>query len=817
MTTMSWEQLVEGNPRLQRRIRRAGGRNADLLSLIRDALAASGADGVVIAGSPLDVVDSADLASHGLVRSGEVVRTSLWWPSWLEGGRLPVGAASSRREVRQSVRAVPADRFYSRFMGHADYRSAGQRLAVRCAASSGSGDVITCVLPTGSGKTDVFVLRALQLRPRQTLVIVPTVSLALDLERRVRGLLDTTEQFAYVGGLNDEAKASFRERVKSGEQWLTITSPEAACTALSVAFERSAETGRLGLIVIDEAHIVADWGDDFRLEFQTFAALRRRFLETAPPGRAPTTMLFTGTLDQRGYDTLRSLFPGGHEVLVADQSTRPEPEWWSAYCESEAIKRERLLEAVAHLPRPLLVYTSLHSSPRSTTVNAVAQWLSEAGYRAVRRVAGDASSAQRSAAVDGLRLASNDGDGDVDIVVATSAFGMGVDIDDVRAVVHVCVPESVNRLYQEVGRAGRDGRATTSLVLWTDADREVAAGLAEAMQISASLAWTRWERMRHGARRGHRLSIDLTTPHPGVVYPFSDANRYWNVQTLLGMQRAGMIDLHWAGAPDVEFEHDEDERARAFEVRSTTVEVEVLQGDLSQRTFEKRFHAARHAVISSGDASYASALEFLEMMVSGDHQECSNERLAMHYSFVDNEGGLVGVAVQCGGCPSCRRAGKSVRRPLDRPHSAGRVSSRPGNVEPLFGGRGIACIRRSGADEEFEASFMRRLAERRTLRVVGTPPLAKDESPFPESTIVWWETPREFSAARHDPTDVLTLVDADSIASDADLEVTLEKLVRTSRALVLTSADRLDPADGRFWLYERYSPIWTFELALGQI
>ena len=67
-----------------------------------------------------------------------------------------------------------------------------------------------------------------------------------------------------------------------------------------------------------------------------------------------------------------------------------------------------------------------------------------------------------------------------------------MDIPDVRGVIHLCVPESVDRLYQEVGRSGRDGKASVSMVLWTDTDAEVAQGMAEARLVGDEKAWKRW-------------------------------------------------------------------------------------------------------------------------------------------------------------------------------------------------------------------------------------------------------------------------------------------------------------------------------------
>jgi len=88
--------------------------------------------------------------------------------------------------------------------------------------------------------------------------------------------------------------------------------------------------------------------------------------------------MLTATLDDYGLEALRRLFPGDRELLVSAQVTRPEPSWWMSHCGTEEDKRERFLEACHHLPRPLLVYTSLHTSAQSTNVQTARFWLDAA-------------------------------------------------------------------------------------------------------------------------------------------------------------------------------------------------------------------------------------------------------------------------------------------------------------------------------------------------------------------------------------------------------------------------------------------------------
>lgn len=143
-----------------------------------------------------------------------------------------------------------------------------------------------------------------------------------------------------------------------------------------------------------------------------------------------------------------------------------------------------MFEAVCNLPRPLILY--------ATKVKEVEEWgaqLRGLGFRRLAVVTGASSADHRGRVIEQWR------DGHLDIVVATSAFGLGVDQSDVRAVVHACIPETIDRFYQEVGRGGRDGKASVSLMLYTKADYATADGLNRKVTISTDRGLQRWRRM----------------------------------------------------------------------------------------------------------------------------------------------------------------------------------------------------------------------------------------------------------------------------------------------------------------------------------
>ena len=135
---------------------------------------------------------------------------------------------------------------------------------------------------------------------------------------------------------------------------------------------------------------------------------------------------------------------------------------------------------------------------------------------------------------------------ELDGMVATSAFGLGVDKSDVRTVIHATLPESLDRYYQEVGRAGRDGRAGAALLLHTPSDEEQASSLALPKLIGDEKAFERWSGMVDAAQPHLKIPevywVDLTRL-PSHLQVKSEASVDWSVRALTLMARAQLIEL----------------------------------------------------------------------------------------------------------------------------------------------------------------------------------------------------------------------------------------------------------------------------------
>ena len=220
---------------------------------------------------------------------------------------------------------------------------------------------------------------------------------------------------------------------------------------------------------------------------------------------------------------------------------------------SDEEKERCVREAIKRVPRPFILYTTLRED-----AERYSEVLREQGIRRAKLVMGGTSGLEETLLAWERR--------EVDVVVATSAFGLGVDNNEVRAVLHACVPETVDRFYQEVGRAGRDGRAAVSLTVFSDSDLDTARGLAKPKLISPNTSpkgWLRWSHMWRNRREGHdgRFLLDLSSVREGLDGE-GVGNRKWNERTLGLMARAGIIRLR---TPVPQLPDDMDPESEAFQ------------------------------------------------------------------------------------------------------------------------------------------------------------------------------------------------------------------------------------------------------------
>lgn len=316
------------------------------------------------------------------------------------------------------------------------------------------------VLPTGGGKSVCYQVPALALGGL-TLVVTPLVSLMEDQVARARaaGL-----RAAHLSAAQEaRARRVALARAVSGQLDILFVAPERLELG---GFREAIAQGDVRLLAVDEAHCISEWGHDFRPAYRRIGALRASL-------RCPALALTATATPAVREDVLASLRLE-RPLVVVRSFDRPNLSWYVLRGRSLAERVSFVYRFLRRTPGPAIVY-----APTRRTVERVRDGLAARGLAAEAYHAG-LQGAERS------RVQAAFMGGDRRVVVATNAFGMGVDKPDVRAVVHVQLPGTLEAYYQEAGRAGRDGAPSRCVAFWGRGDRRVSRSFVDRTHPSVS-------------------------------------------------------------------------------------------------------------------------------------------------------------------------------------------------------------------------------------------------------------------------------------------------------------------------------------------
>lgn len=334
-----------------------------------------------------------------------------------------------RRKLKKQCTAVLKDQF-----GLNGFRP-GQEAAANALLH---GRDLLCILPTGAGKSLCWQLPAV-MQDELTIVISPLIALMRD---QVHHLCEHGIPAASINSLmSPQERDAVRHSVEAGEVKILFVAPE---RLIQPDFQQMCATSPPWLIVVDEAHCVVQWGKEFRPAYQDIAT----FIGQLPA--RPVICALTATADQNMQTSITNILEMRMPRRIELPYVRENLHYEVATCLN---KYAAVLRTLPDAQGKTLIFCRTRSGTES-----LAEFLKKHGYASAFYHAG-MDRAQRDAI---QRLFMN---GSVQVLTATTAFGMGVDIPDIRTMIHLDPPSDVIDYIQQTGRAGRDGQISHCLML----------------------------------------------------------------------------------------------------------------------------------------------------------------------------------------------------------------------------------------------------------------------------------------------------------------------------------------------------------------
>ncbi len=313
---------------------------------------------------------------------------------------------------------------------------------------------VLCLMPTGAGKSLIYQVYTI-CNKKTTLVISPLIALMRQQSERLE---EKGFKILFLhGGLSTQAQHQcLKEAIFNWNFDFVFFSPERLAFDGYLEFVLRRIRDKIGLIVVDEAHCVSQWGHGFR---PTYKYLPQALNNIFDPEKIRILAL-TATMNKKDKDEICNDFNiQESSIYISSNLMRSNIQLNFHTLENEGAKIDHL-RSILNSPEigKTIVYTHRKKGKYGTV--SLSQIFKNEGLNCDRYDADCADSAK-------VECLSSFESGSTSIIFATNAFGMGVDIPDIHTVVHFLLPESIEQYYQEVGRAGRDGAHSVAHLLFT--------------------------------------------------------------------------------------------------------------------------------------------------------------------------------------------------------------------------------------------------------------------------------------------------------------------------------------------------------------
>lgn len=325
-------------------------------------------------------------------------------------------------------------------------------------------DNTLCIMPTGGGKSLIYWMSGI-LSGGITIVISPLIAL---IDEQSEKIVEQGFEVLTIHGGMDSAKQAkvlkdFANKVINPK--FIFVSPEKIATDGLFEFCIRERKNEITMLAIDEVHCVSQWGTSFRPFYKRIPDFLN-CIYNGPEDKQPRILALTATLNPKEVVDIGMEFKIDKSNIIRNNLLmRSEISLKVLQFNNENEKEDKLWDIIKiHKNEKTLIYVYRIGSERG--VEKLADKANEKGYKSVC-FHGEMTAKERKEIIDSYK------NNEINVIFATNAFGMGIDIPDIRVVIHFMIPESVEQYYQEVGRAARDGNVANAYLLFTNKNIDV--------------------------------------------------------------------------------------------------------------------------------------------------------------------------------------------------------------------------------------------------------------------------------------------------------------------------------------------------------